>query len=72
MSNVGGALFVTGSITESVVATECSRCLDEVETMNGEFEAYLIIPANRSAEDMDEDEFDLSSREQPARFRAYP
>ena len=44
VSNVGGALLVTGSIT-GVVATECSRCLDEVEyDVNGELEAYLIIP----------------------------
>ena len=59
MSNVGGALLVTGSIT-GVVATECSRCLDEVEyDVNGELEAYLIIPGESEApEDMDEDEFD--------------
>lgn len=59
VSNVGGALLVTGSIT-GVVATECSRCLDEVEyDVNGELEAYLIIPGESEApEDMDEDEFD--------------
>lgn len=58
VSNVGGALLVTGSIT-GVVATECSRCLDEVEyDVNGELEAYLIIPGESEApEDMDEDEF---------------
>lgn len=59
VSNVGGALLVTGFIT-GVVATECSRCLDEVEyDVNGELEAYLIIPGESEApEDMDEDEFD--------------
>lgn len=59
VSNVGGALLVTGSIN-GVVATECSRCLDEVEyDVNGELEAYLIIPGESEApEDMDEDEFD--------------
>ena len=40
VSNVGGALLVTGSIT-GVVVTECSRCLDEVEyDVNGELD-YL-------------------------------
>ncbi len=59
VTNVGGALLVSGSI-EGVVATECSRCLGEVEyDIAGELEGYLIIPGESDApEDMDEDEFD--------------
>ena len=59
VTNVGGALLVSGTI-EGVVATECSRCLDDVEyDVAGELEGYLIIPGqSEEPEDMDEDEFD--------------
>ena len=61
VSNVGGALLVTGSIT-GVVATECSRCLDDSRNAGCEWCALrriLLFRANREApEDMDEDEFD--------------
>lgn len=60
VSNVGGALLVTGSITGAVV-TECARCLGEAQfSVNGELEGYFIIPGEgEEPEDMDEDEFDI-------------
>ena len=59
VSNVGGALLVTGSIT-GVVATEMLSLPRRSRIdVNGELEAYLIIPGESEApEDMDEDEFD--------------
>lgn len=59
VTNVGGALLVSGSIT-GTVSTECSRCLDSVEyDVEGELEGYLIIPGeSEEPEGMDEDEFD--------------
>lgn len=60
ISNVGGALLVSGSIT-GTVRTSCARCLeDAVMDVSGEVEGYFIIEGEGDApDDMDEDEFDI-------------
>lgn len=60
ISNVGGALLVTGSVAGTVVGA-CARCLEEVRfDVAGELEGYFIIEGEGEApSDMDEDEFDF-------------
>lgn len=60
VSNVGGALLVTGTVTGDVLTT-CGRCLDDVTYgIDADLEGYFIIPGQGDEpEDMDEDEFDI-------------
>ncbi|MDO4590444.1 MAG: DUF177 domain-containing protein [Slackia sp.] len=60
LTNVGGAILVSGSVTGRLV-TSCSRCLADMEVeLNGEVEGYFIIEGEGEApDDMDEDEFDV-------------
>ncbi|MDO4443392.1 MAG: DUF177 domain-containing protein [Slackia sp.] len=60
LTNVGGAILVSGSI-EGELRTTCGRCLDDMTVqVNGEVEGYFIIEGEGEApDDMDEDEFDV-------------
>lgn len=60
LTNVGGAILVSGSVTGEVV-TACGRCLEDVVVdVQGEVEGYFIIEGEGEApSDMDEDEFDI-------------
>ncbi len=60
LSNVGGAILVTGTVTGEA-RTSCARCLDDMTvSISGEVEGYFIIEGEGQApEDMDEDEFDV-------------
>lgn len=60
LSNTGGALLITGSVTgEAEIA--CARCLNDYTLpVEGEIEGYILLSSDESApEDMDDDEFDV-------------
>lgn len=60
ITNVGGALLVSGSVSGRVL-TACSRCLEDASfDVNGEVEGYFLIEGEGEApSDMEEDEFDV-------------
>ena len=60
ITNVGGALLVSGSI-RGELTTSCARCLsDVVLDISGEVEGYFLIEGEGEApDDMEEDEFDV-------------
>lgn len=60
ITNVGGALLVSGSVN-GVLNGTCSRCLEDMQVqVEGELEGYFIIEGEGEAPaDMDEDEFDV-------------
>lgn len=60
ITNVGGALLVSGSVA-GVLNGTCSRCLEDMQVrVEGELEGYFVIEGEGEApSDMDEDEFDM-------------
>lgn len=64
ITNVGGALLVSGNVSGKVV-TSCSRCLDDASfDIDGEVEGYFLIEGEGEApSDMEEDEFDVLSED---------
>lgn len=60
ITNVGGALLVSGTV-KGQVTTACARCLEDATfDVEGEIEGYFLIEGEGEApDDMEEDEFDV-------------
>ena len=60
ITNVGGALLVSGTV-KGQVTTACARCLEDAAfDVEGEIEGYFLIEGEGEApDDMEEDEFDV-------------
>ena len=60
VTNTGDALLIMGKAS-GIAATQCARCLDDVEyDLEGDIEGYFLINDESAApDDMEDDEFDV-------------